>query len=451
MITAVTVSANQITSWPKRTQDWRQQVRRRAMNWFARKCQGTTAQVMTFTTSGRGAVHIFVTLLALALLSSCSGRTNPPDSGVSAQPEKAVPVKAVRAEERAIDRRVEIVGTLLAEDEVVVSSEVEGVLDRIDVDLGSFVRQGDLLAQMDQREFQLQLEQAQAALAQARVRLGLRAGDSDEIDPEETPLVRQARAAYEDAKSKYESAQKLYATGDIAEQRYIEAEKTFKAREAAYQSAVYEVRDQRAGIRRLRAQMALAQKNLADATIRAPLTGSVAVKHVSAGEYLKAGAPIVTVVKLNPLRLRADVPEPYAASIAVGRPLSFTVDALSHVTFQGRVTRLSPSVNPETRSLTVEAQIDNRALKLKPGYFARAEIVVQPGSKAVMIPGSAIVSYVGLNKVFIVEGGRATERRIKLGTRTDDWVEVVEGVRPNELVITGNPSRVRDGQLVEVP
>jgi RND family efflux transporter MFP subunit len=405
---------------------------------------------MTFATSGRGAIPVFVALLALVLLSGCSGGTNSPDPGVSAQPEKAVPVKAARAEERAIDRRVEIVGTLLAEDEVVVGSEVEGVLNRIDVDLGSLVRQGDLLAQIDQREFQLQLEQAQAALAQARVRLGLRAGDSDEIDPEETPFVRQARATYEDARSKYESAKKLYATGDIAEQRYIEAEKTFKAREAAYQSAVYDVRDQLAGIQRLRAQMALAQKKLADATIRAPLTGSVTVKHASAGEYLKAGAPIVTVVKLNPLRLRADVPEPYAASIEVGRALSFTVDALRDVTFQGRVTRLSPSVNPETRSLTVEAQIDNRHYKLKPGYFARAQIVVQPGSKAIMIPGSAVVSYVGLTKTFVVEGGRAAERTVKLGARSGDWVEVVEGVRPNELVVTSNLSRVRDGQPVDV-
>lgn len=394
--------------------------------------------------------YVLAVLLIPLLGSHCSRGAQAPTSEVTARSEAAVPVKVARAQERILDRQVEVVGTLLADDEVVVSSQVEGILDRIQVDLGSVVHQGDLIAQLDQREFRLRLEQAQAALAQARARLGLLAGDSDEIDPEQTPLVRQARAAYEDAKSKYESAKKLLATGDIAEQRYIEAEKAFRAREAAYQAALDDVRQQLVGIRGLRAQVRLAEKNLADTLIRAPLTGSVTLKQASAGEYLRVGTPIVTLVKLTPLRLRADVPEPYAAQVAVGRELRFTVDALGSATFHGRITRVSPSVNPETRSLTIEAEVDNRQRQLKPGYFARIQVVVQPGAKAVMIPSSAVVSYVGLTKVFVVESNRAVERSVKLGARADDWIEVIDGVRPQERVVTSNLARLKDGQPVVV-
>ncbi|RMG53581.1 MAG: biotin/lipoyl-binding protein, partial [Acidobacteria bacterium] len=180
--------------------------------------------------------------LALIGLSGCSGRRAASDA-VSAHPESVLRVKAARAEARTIDRHIEIVGTLLPDDEVVVSSEVEGTVARVNVDLGSFVRRGQILAEIDQREFRLRLEQARAALAEARARLGLRPDQGDEIDPEQTPLVEQARAAYEDARAKYESAKRLHATGDIPEQRYIEAEKTFQSRRAAYRAAIDSVRN----------------------------------------------------------------------------------------------------------------------------------------------------------------------------------------------------------------
>ncbi len=395
-----------------------------------------------------GMVIVFLAL-ALMGLSGCRERATAPDA-VSAHPENVMKVSAALAEARTIDRRIEIVGTLLPDDEVVVGAEVEGTVARVNVDLGSFVRRGQILAEIDRREFQLRLEQARAALAEARARLGLRPGQGDEIDPERTPLVEQARAAYEDARSKYESARRLYATGDIPEQRYIEAEKTFQARRAAYRAAIDSVRNQLAGLRRLRAQVALAEKELSDTIIRAPITGSVTVKHISAGEYLKRGAPVVTLVKLTPLRLRASVPEPYAAAVTVGRELRFTVDAVKGETFRGRVTRISPSVNPETRSLVIEAEIDNRDFKLRPGYFARAELVVEPNARVVLIPSRAVVRYVGLTRVYVIEDGRAVERSVKLGTEVDGWIEVVEGVRAGEQVITSNLSRVKNGQPVEV-
>ncbi|RMG53808.1 MAG: efflux RND transporter periplasmic adaptor subunit, partial [Acidobacteria bacterium] len=214
--------------------------------------------------------------------------------------------------------------------------------------------------------------------------------------------------------------------------------------------AIDSVRNQLAGLRRLRAQVALAEKDLSDTIIRAPITGSVTVKHISAAEYLKRGAPVVTLVKLTPLRLRASVPEPYAAAVAVGRELRFTVDAVKGETFRGRVTRISPSVNPETRSLTIEAEIDNRDFKLRPGYFARAKLVVEPNARVVLIPSRAVVRYVGLTRVYVIEDGRAVERSVKLGMEVDGWMEVVEGVRAGEQVITSNLSRVKNGQPVEV-
>jgi RND family efflux transporter MFP subunit len=390
-----------------------------------------------------------VTLFAL-LLSVIACR----DRGDRAQPrstpaDQAVEVEVLPVAERTFDRQIEIVGTLAADEEVVVSTEVEGRVIELRVDMGSVVRRGEVLARLESRDFELRLAEAEAAVRQVRARLGM-PPDRDRIDPEETAIVRQARAAYDDARLRFQRIRQLRDRGVVSQQEFDQAEAALRIAEARYESALEEVRGLLAQLEQLHARVALARRELEKTVIRAPISGAVAARHTALGELLRRNDRVVTLVKIDPLRLRADVPERYAGSVGLGRRLTFTVDAVPDETFQGTIVRVSPSARSETRSITIEAEVRNPGGRLRPGYFARAQVVVEPGAKAILIPARAIITSMGLAKVFVLEGDRARERLIKTGARVNTDVEVLEGLRPGERLILSNLDRLGEGTRVRV-
>lgn len=377
----------------------------------------------------------------------CSSKGDQPPASANAQPALVATVKVAPAQARTLARTIEIVGALATDDEVIVSSEVEGVIAQITVDIGSSVRQGQIIAHVDKRDFQLRLQEAEAALKQIWVRLGIPEGQ-ETFDPHQTAMVKQAKASLDDRMLRLNRLRQLRQENVISQQELDQAEANFRIAEAQYQSALEEARQLWMQLEQRRAALALARLNLEKTETRAPIAGGVTARHVSAGERVRAGDRVVTLVKLNPLRLRGEVPEPFAANVSVGRALSFNVDALSGKTFQGRVTRINPVVNPETRTLTIEAEVDNRSGELRPGYFARAQLVVNPQATAVVVPQSAVVTYVGITKVFVLKGDHVVERPVKLGTSLDGFVEVQEGVKPGEQVVIENAGALFDGARV---
>ncbi len=388
-----------------------------------------------------------VGLCLLALMGpACRGRDDQAQSR-SMLADQAVDVDALPVAERTFDRQIEIVGTLVADEEVVVSTEVEGQVIEMRVDLGSVVRRGDVLARLESRDFELRLAEAEAAMQQVRARLGL-TPDRDRIDPEETAIVRQARAAYEDARLRFQRIRQLHGRGVVSQQELDQADANLRIAEARYESAREEVRSLLAQLEQVRARVATARRDLEKTVVRAPISGAVAARHASLGEFLRRNDRLVTLVKIDPLRLRADIPERYAGKIALGRRLTFTVDAVPEKTFQGVIVRISPSARSETRSLTIEAECRNPSGALRPGYFARAQVVVEPGARAVVIPPRAIISSAGVTKVFVLDGDRARERVIKVGARVNADIEVIEGLRPGERVIVSNVNRLSEGARV---
>ncbi|HVQ25864.1 MAG TPA: HlyD family efflux transporter periplasmic adaptor subunit, partial [Planctomycetota bacterium] len=196
-------------------------------------------------------------------------------------------------------------GTLAAEDQVVLNTEVAGRLDQLPVDLGSVVRQGDVVAVLDLTDFNLRAEQAETALAQARARLGVPSdGSGDAIQPEKTSLVRQARAVLDQARRQRERMTTLHHEGLLAKAELDQIDADYRVAEARLQEAFEEVRNRQAIVAERRADLALAQQQLADATLRAPFDGAVRERHLSIGAYLGVGQPVVTIVRIHPLRLR---------------------------------------------------------------------------------------------------------------------------------------------------
>lgn len=358
------------------------------------------------------------------------------------------PVQTVIVREMPMERWVTALGSLAAYDEATLSVKVAGRLAAMLVDFGSVVTRGQEVARIEQHDYQLRLQQAEAALAQARARLGLPLhGTDDRIDPLQTSTVRQARALLDEAQRNRDRLAALWQKGFVSRADYDAAEAAYTVAVSRHQDAIEEVRTRQAVLLQRRAELDLARQQLADTVIRAPFEGVVQVRHASVGEYLAEGAPVVTLVRMNPLRLRVEVPERAASRIRVGQKVRVMVEGSAQV-YEGRVMRLGPTIHEHTRMLAVEADVQNDG-SLRPGSFVRSEIVTEEAEQALAVPSQAVVTFAGIEKVFVVQNGRAVETPISTGRRVAGWVEVTAGVNPGDAVIL-EPERVRPGQPVRV-
>jgi RND family efflux transporter MFP subunit len=357
-------------------------------------------------------------------------------------------VKTVPVAQTPVGETVTVNGTLAAYDQTTVSVKVPGRLRSISVDLGSVVRRGQNIAQLETTDYSLRVQQAEAALAQARVRLGLSPdGTDDKVNLEQTGTVRQARAVLDEAKLKRERAIKLVEQSVISREEYERVDAEYKVALSRYQDAIEEIRNRQGLLAQRRSELALARQQLADSNVYSPLDGVVEEKKVSVGEYLAAGAPLVTIVRMDPLRLRAEVPERESRSIRMGQSVRVSVEG-DPVSYMGRVKRLSPTITQQSRVLVVEADVTNSG-RLRPGSFVRADIVTDEANMAVTVPTSAIVTFAGIEKVIQVQNGKAIEKPVTTGRRGPDWTEIISGVNAGEAVVV-EPGNLQTGMPVNV-
>jgi membrane fusion protein, multidrug efflux system len=386
-------------------------------------------------------------LISAAGLVACSG-----DSPATAVPESPAPARQVRvipAAERETARLVSASGTLAAEEQITLGTKVIGRLGEISVDLGSRVRKGQVIARIDQSDYRLRVEQADAALQQARVRLGLSpSGTSDKVDIEQTATARQAAAVLKEARLTHDRMVDLWEKKFVARAELDTAVLQLAVAEGRYQDAIEEVRNRQAILVQRRSELEIARQQLADTLITSPFDGAVSERQSSVGQYLPAGAPVVTLVRTDPLRLRLAVPERQAGFVRAGQTVALAVEG-NPKKYQGKVARLSPSISENNRTLLIEAEVPNRGGDLRPGSFAKADIVVEAGQRIVTVPADAIVTFAGIEKVFTVANNSAVEKRVRTGRRLDDHVEIIDGIRAGEPVIV-QPGNLVGGQPVQV-
>lgn len=341
-------------------------------------------------------------ILAIGLALAFAGCSKSPDSSAAAAPA-ATPVEPLQITVTPValqptKRLLKFVGTLFGNEEVKLSSQVEGQIDTIVADLGDRVAAGQVLVEVDPTSARAQLREVEARLAKAR---------ADEVRGRE-----------------------LMKSNVISPQEY-----------EAMQTAVSVTEAQRDAM-----HVALAHKS-----VRSPISGSVVRRLVSAGEYVRPGTPLLDLVDDDPLKLRGDVPERFAEEIAVGQPVQIKVDAYPDTIFEGALVRISPAANPENRSITVEAEVPNPERRLKSGFFAAANIVTRADAQALVVPETAVISFAGVTKLFVVRDGVAHERQVRVGTRDDTGlIEIVEGLHPDEVVATSGLAKLEDGRTVVV-
>lgn len=349
-------------------------------------------------------------------------------------------IHSVAVQQEIIRRRVEAVGSLFALDESTISSQVEGPINEISVDVGDIVKEGQVMVSIDPTELQYAVDTQRAAVRQVRAQLGIGPDDPPPTDPNKVAFVQRAAADLFDAKQKFDRAQALFQAQLISPEDRDAASARYDNARASRDLAIQQV-DQLVGqLESSEAQRRLAEKKLADALIRAPFNGAVKERKVNLGEYLRVQSPVMVLVRMDQLRARLEVPEKWAGSVHTGATVDVHVSAYPNEVFQGRLTRINPAVNPDSRTFEVEAMIPNPESKLKPGFFVQGSLPSEVEENVVTIPQAAIKYVFGTYSVFVVNGGRLSERTIKPGAQnpTPDGVrvEIVEGLRAGERVAT---------------
>jgi RND family efflux transporter MFP subunit len=355
---------------------------------------------------------------ALAAAVACSKETAPPEAAAAAagKPPVAVAVGPVLVAD--LEESVEVVGSLAPKFFADVKSEVSGVVKAVHVTEWVPVRKGAPLAKLDTSETEAGIEALKAGEAQAR--------------------VAEARA-----KREYERAQQLKEYGLITPQNFDDAKSAVEAAEAATSAA--------------RAQIKTAEARLAKSSIVAPMDGVVALRGVNVGDRVEnmggSGDPMFRIVDNRLLELTVSVPSSRIALVKVGQPLEFTTDTLPGRAFTGKVMFINPAIDTASRSVKVVAEVRNADGALKGGAFARGRILVATRKGLVQVPRDALLNWKveeGTADVWVVRGDTAEKRVVKTGLANHVTVEIVEGVKPGEQVVTRGGFQLREGDRVAV-
>ncbi len=384
-----------------------------------------------------------VAMLALTL-ASCA-KQQPVQAKQDSGP---VSVNTAIVASRDVQRIVESVGTMFPFDESVISAEIDGRVDDIKVDLGDSVASGQVLIHVNDEEQKLLVQQNESILFQSLERLGLK-NELDRIkDVRDAPEVRRSQADLTDASQRLTRVKSMVDQGIAALADLDSAQARQKSALAAYDSSLNQARNMIQAVEQYRAQLDFQRKKLRDTSVRAPFAGFVKERTVNPGQFVRVNTPLITLVKVDPIRLKLDVPERMAPWIKVGQIAEVSVEAYQDKKFRGKIWRISPTVEQAKRTFVVEVLIENPGAALKPGSYARARIPTDKVERIHVVPNRAVAYVYGTNKAYVVSDGKIAVREVKLGDHFPDEVEIVEGVTDGEMVATSNLPRLDTGVKV---
>jgi RND family efflux transporter MFP subunit len=407
---------------------------------------------------------LILLLLAVSVfVASCGGskanvrKEEPAGTG---QP-MPVEVTTAAAIQRDLPRFFEATGSLAGDQQTDVAPQTSGKVVAVGVEIGSPVKRGQMLVRLDDAELKLRVEQAstqvaqaKAAVRQAEEKIGLRPGQA--FDPNRVAEVAAARVTLELAEKNLRRAEKLIESGDVSRSFYDEQRARRDQLKEQYDVALAQARQNyaavdvaRTNVANAESQLALARKNLSYANIPSPIDGFVSERTADLGEYVSPQQKVATIVRTNPLRIRIDIPEQAIPEVRVGQSVSITTSAWPDKNFAGRVARIAPNVSATSRTMTVEAEIDNSSGALKPGQFATVRILQERAEPAVLIPTRAVINEAGVSRVFVIKNGHAEQRLVQTGQTESDLVEVRMGVAADEQVATSNLEQLSDGIAIK--
>jgi RND family efflux transporter MFP subunit len=342
-----------------------------------------------------------------------------------------------------------LTGSLVADEKSSVAANTSGIAAEVCVDRGSIVHKGDVLVQIDPTDAKNKLAEGQAMVDELKARLGIDE-TTEHFDPEDEPEVRVAKASAELAAANLRRSNDAYARKVISTEAHDQTRTDYELAAQRYRQALFQIRQAYQACKTAQVKLAILEKAVADTTIRAPFDGWVAEKLVAVGEQISAGmqaTKVVTLVRIDPLRLSLTVPQQSIGAIRPGETVRFHVDSFPDRTFEATVRFIAPVVTNDTRSMVVDALVPNPNAELRPGLFATAELVLPKQGAAIFAPASAVQKMGDVARVFVVRDGAAREQVVALGDADDRKIEVRSGLTGQELLVA-NPGLVHDGDAV---
>lgn len=408
------------------------------------------------------AVLMLLLVAVGAFIAACGGsKANVRKEETANSQPVAVEVTTAAAIKRDLPRFFEASGSLAGDQQTDVAPQTSGKVVAVGVDIGSPVRRGQMLVRLDDAELKLrveqavaQVQQAKASVRQAEEKIGLRPGQA--FDPNRVAEVAAAKVNLDLAEKNLRRAEKLIESGDVSREFYDQQRAQRDQLKEQFDVALAQARQNYAAVEVARTNVAnaeaalgLAKQNLSYAVIPSPMDGFVSERTADLGEYVSPQQKVATVVRTNPLRVRIDIPEQAIPEVRVGQSVSATTSAWPDRNFAGRVARIAPNVSAQSRTLTVEAEIDNGNGALKPGQFATVRILQERAEPAVLVPARAVVTEAGVSRVFVIRNGHAEQRLVQTGQTDGDLIEIRQGVAADEQVATSNQQQLSDGVAVK--
>jgi len=394
----------------------------------------------------------------LFFLNSCEKADTKP-----AAEEKTYNVQVKAAEKKPLQPFVEAIGTLYPNDEVTVSTEVDGILSDLKAEEGTRVSKGMLLAQIDDTDYLLEVKRAEATVEAADSRLQQLVTGAR---PQEVQLAKaemdQSLADLDKRKADRERAKKLFDGQYISAQDWDAARTAYEVAVATHQKAKQnlglvtegprkeEIAAARAQLDQSKAALSLARQKLGKTKVSSPLAGVVRLKRVSKGEFVKNGNPLFTIIQSNPLKLRFTLSEKDVGKVKPSQEVLLRVDTFADKEFKGKVTTIFPSLEEKTRTLMVEALVPNPEESLKAGLFTKVILYTGPPKETVVIPITALLYEEAKIKVFVEDGGRAKERPVVVGGKYGELMEIAEGLKEGEKVVVAGQQNLSEGVKVHV-
>ena len=408
------------------------------------------------------AALVLLLIITAVFFAACGrSRANGKTEATANTTPAAVEVNTAAAIKRELPRFFEATGSLAGDQQTDVAPQTAGKVVAVGVEIGSPVKRGQMLVRLDDAELKLrvdqaaaQVEQTKAAVRQAEEKIGLRPGQA--FDPNRVADVAAAKVTLELAEKNLVRAQKLIESGDVSRSFYDDARARRDQLREQYEVQLAQARQNFAAVQVARtnvanseAALALARTNLSYANIPSPIDGYVSERTADLGEYVSPQQKVATVVRTNPLRIRIDIPEQAIPEVQVGQSVSITTSAWPDQNFSGRVARIAPNVSATSRTLTVEAEIENSSGALKPGQFATVRILQARAEPAVLVPARSVLTDAGVSRVYVIKDGHAEQRVVQTGQTEGDLIEIKNGVAADEQVATSKVEQLSDGVAVK--
>lgn len=346
-----------------------------------------------------------------------------------------------------LPQTVMLTGSLAADEQSDVAAKRGGIVEEVMIDRGSIVKSGDIMVQLDTTDAVNSLEQTEAAAAELLVRLGLTSADQ-QFNPEEQPDVKAAHTDYELAQRNFNRDKKLFDSKVISPEEFDRTRNAYLASRQKYDLALAQAKQLYQQFKTALTRVKTARQLVQDMTVKAPFDGAVVQRFVAPGEALMDGATVADLVRINPLRLLLNVPEQAVGKMDQGQNVQFAVDAFPGQKFEGTVKNVAPALDSDTRTLTVEAMVENPERVLRPGLFATAQVMLDANRDGVQVPASAVRRRDDVAQVFVVDEGIARATMVVAGEIKKGLVEIVAGLQGGEIIVS-DASQVEDGIRVQ--